>query len=171
MNAHLFSLRRIAPLVLFIFAIGSVLRAAEPVLTVKSPEKTLTLTASEFAALPRVEVTLPEQGDEPERRFSGVAVRELLTKVDAPLGDQMRGAGLMAGVIVRCKDNYAVLFALAEFDENFSNRTIVLADKENGEDLPPSAAPFRIVTPGDKRGARSCRQVVSIEVVSLAKEP
>ena len=75
----------------------------------------------------------------------------------------------MTGVIVRCKDNYAVLFSLAEFDENFSNRTILLADKENGELLPPSAAPLRVFTPGDKRGARSCRQVVSIEVVSLAK--
>lgn len=157
------------PFVLLLFAFGSVLRAAEPVLTVRSPEKTLTLTAAEFAALPRTEVTLPEQGDEPERRFSGVAIRELLVRAGAPLGEKMRGSGLMAGVIVRCKDHYAVLFSLAEFDENFSNRTILLADKENGEILPPSAAPFRVVTPGDKRGARSCRQVVSIEIVSLAK--
>jgi DMSO/TMAO reductase YedYZ molybdopterin-dependent catalytic subunit len=62
-----------------------------------------------------------------------------------------------------------VLFSLAEFDENFSSRTIVLADRENGEILPPSGAPLRIVTPGDKRGARSARQVVAIELVSLAK--
>ena len=81
----------------------------------------------------------------------------------------MRGAGLLTGVIVRCKDNYAVLFSLAEFDPNFSDRTILLADHQDGEMLPPSAAPFRIVTPGDKRGARSCKQVTSIEIVSLAK--
>ena len=161
--------RLILPFILLFLAFGSVLRAAEPVLTLRFGDKTVTLTEAEFAALPRTEVTLPEQGDEPERRYAGVAMRELLAKVDAPLGDKMRGAGLMTGVIVRCKDNYAVLFSLAEFDENFSNRTILLADKENGELLPPSAAPLRVVTPGDKRGARSCRQVVSIEVVSLAK--
>ncbi|MEK7951225.1 molybdopterin-dependent oxidoreductase [Luteolibacter soli] len=161
--------RLILPLVLLFLSIGSVLRAAEPVLTVRFGEKTITLTEAEFAALPHTEVTVPEQGDEPERRYSGVAMRELLAKVDAPLGDKMRGGGLMVGVIIRCKDNYAVLFSLAEFDENFSNRTILLADKENGEILPPSAAPLRVITPGDKRGARSCRQVVSIELVSLAK--
>ena len=161
--------RLIFPLVLLFLSICPILQAADPVLTLKFGEKTVALTEAEFTALPRTEVTVPEQGDEPERRYAGVAMRDLLAKVDAPLGDKMRGEGLMAGVIVRCKDNYAVLFSLAEFDENFSNRTIILADKENGEILPPSAAPFRVVTPGDKRGARSCRQVTSIDVVSMGK--
>jgi hypothetical protein len=143
--------------------------AAGPVLTVTAPDKTLPFTAAEFAALPRTDLTLPAQGDQEERHFSGVAMRDLLLRAGAPLGDKMRGSGLMTGVIVRCKDNYAVLFSLAEFDESFSSRTILLADKEDGEMLAPSAAPFRIVTPGDKRGARSCKQVIAIEIVSLAK--
>jgi len=143
--------------------------AAEPILKVIAPDKTLTFTADEFAALPHTELKLPAQGDQEERHFSGVTMRDLLARAGAPLGDKMRGGGLMTGVIVHCKDNYAVLFALAEFDESFSSRTILLADKEEGEILPPSAAPFRVVTPGDKRGARSCKQVVSIEIVSLAK--
>lgn len=143
--------------------------AAEPILTVVAPEKTLTFTAEAFAALPRTEVRLAEQGDKQERTFSGVAVRELLTRAGAPLGDKLRGAAHLTGVIVRCKDNYAVLFALAEFDANFSARTLVLADREEGEILPPSSAPLRIVAPGDKRGARSARQVTAIEIVSLAK--
>jgi len=143
--------------------------AAEPVLKIISPEKSLTFTAAEFAALPRTELKLPEQADQPERRFAGVAVRELLLRAGAPLGDKLRGPALLTAVIVRCKDNYAVLFSLAEFDENFSARTIILADQEDGEMLPPSAAPFRLVTPGDKRGARSAKQVTSIEIVSLAK--
>jgi DMSO/TMAO reductase YedYZ molybdopterin-dependent catalytic subunit len=143
--------------------------AAETVLKVISPEKTLTFTAQDIAALPRTDLKLPAQGDQDEVSFSGVAVRELLLKAGAPLGAKMKGTGMTTGVIVRCKDNYAVLFALAEFDPSFSTRTILLADHQDGEILPPSAAPFRIVTPGDKRGARSCKQVVSIEIVSLAK--
>jgi DMSO/TMAO reductase YedYZ molybdopterin-dependent catalytic subunit len=143
--------------------------AAEPVLKIVSPEKTLAFTAEAFAALPRTEVKLVDHHDQKERSFSGVAMRELLARAGAPLGDKLRGQAHLTGVIVRCKDNYAVLFALAEFDENFSARTIVLADKENGKALPPSAAPLRLVAPGDKRGARSARQVTAIEIVPLAK--
>jgi hypothetical protein len=84
------------------------------------------------------------------------------------VGEKLRGPALAAAVLVRCKDGYTVLFALAEFDANFSSRTILLADRENGEILPPSAAPLRIVATGDKRGARSARQVVALELVSLA---
>jgi len=144
--------------------------AAEPVLTVVGPSQTLTLSAADFAALPHIKLDLPAQGDKEESHFSGVAMEELLRRVGAPVGEKMRGAALLAGVIVRCKDNYAVLFSLAEFDPNFTNRTIILADKEDGDLLPPSAAPYRLVAPGDKKGARSCKQITTIEVVSLAKQ-
>jgi DMSO/TMAO reductase YedYZ molybdopterin-dependent catalytic subunit len=144
--------------------------AAEPsILRITGPEKTLTFTAAEFAALPRTELKLPAQSDSPALTYSGVALRELLARAGAPLGDKLRGAAHLTAVIVRSKDNYAVLFALAEFDDAFSSRTLLLADREDGEILPPSAAPLRVVVPGDKRGARSARQVTSIEIVSLAK--
>lgn len=145
-------------------------RAADSViLKIVAAEKTLTFTAAEFAALPRTEAKLADQPGQPERTFSGVTMRELLTRAGAPLGDKLRGPAQQIAVLVRCKDNYTVLFALAEFDENFSQRTILLADQEDGQILPPSAAPLRIITPGDKRGARSARQVTTIEIVSLAK--
>lgn len=144
-------------------------RAAEPFLKLVSPEKTLALTAAEFAALPRSEVKLAERPEQRERTFSGVAVRELLARLGAPLGDSLRGDALMQAVIVRCRDGYSVLYALAEFDEAFSRRVLLLADREEGEPLPPSAAPLRLVAPGDRRGARSARQVVALELISLAK--
>ncbi|MGH7957716.1 MAG: molybdopterin-dependent oxidoreductase [Opitutaceae bacterium] len=143
--------------------------AAEPILKIVSPEKTLTFTAAEFATLPQTELKVTDPHDARKRTYAGVSMRELLTRVGAPLGGKLRGPALMTGVIVRCKDSYAVFFSLAEFDENFSTRTILLADQEDGQMLPPSAAPLRIVTPGDKRGARSARQVTSIEIVSLTK--
>ncbi len=157
-------------LIAFVF-VTSALRtlAAEPILKITTPEKTVMFTAEDFAALPRADVKAADMHEKDPRSYSGVAMRELLTRVGAPLADKFRGPALAMGVVVRCKDGYTVLFSLAEFDENFSTRTIVLADRENGEILPPSAAPLRIVTPGDKRGARSARQVVAIELVSLAK--
>jgi hypothetical protein len=160
---------RFSLLALVCFAPAFRALAVVPLLKIISPEKTLTFTAAEFAALPRTELKLPEQADQAEHHFSGVSMRELLARAGAPLGDKLRGPALLTGVVVHCKDNYALLFSLAEFDENFSTRTIILADQEDGEMLAPSAAPFRIVTPGDKRGARSAKQVTSIEIITLAK--
>lgn len=161
--------RRLQLLSVWFVALSGLLSAAERSFQIITPEKTVTITASEFAALPRTELNLPARDNQKERHFSGVAMRTVLEQVGAPLGDKLRGRQLQTSVIVRCRDNYAVLFALAEFDENFSDRTILLADQEDGEPLPPSAAPFRVVVPGDKRGARSCQQVLTIEIVPPAK--
>ena len=142
--------------------------AAAPLVSIIHAGATTTLSAEDFAALPRAEVKLAEMQGRQEKLYSGVAMRDVLIKAGAPLGDKLRGPAQATGVLVKCKDGYTVLFALAEFDEAFSSRTILLADREDGESLPPSAAPLRIISPGDKRGARSARQVVAIELVSHA---
>lgn len=160
---------RFSLLVLFFFTPVLRLLAVEPILKITTPDKMVTFTAAEFAALPHADVKGSEMNDKEPRNYSGVPLRDLLARVGAPQADKFRGPALAMGVVVRCKDNYTVLFSLAEFDENFSSRTIVLADRENGEMLPPSAAPLRIVVPGDKRPARSARQVTAIEIISLAK--
>lgn len=152
---------------LFVVALRTL--AATPLLTISGAGATpTTLTAEEFSALPRAEANLAEMHGKKEKRYSGVAMRDVLLKAGAPLGDKLRGPAQATGVLVKCKDGYTVLFALAEFDEAFSSRTILLADREDGAILPPSAAPLRIIAPGDKRGARSARQVVAIELVSHA---
>lgn len=142
--------------------------AATPLLTISGSGATTTVTAGDFAVLPRMEVKLAEMHGKQEKLYSGVAMRDVLLKAGAPLGDKLRGPALGTAVLVKCKDGYTVVFALAEFDEAFSSRTILLADREDGENLPPSAAPLRLIVPGDKRGARSARQVVAIELVSHA---
>lgn len=147
---------------------GSRVLAADAILKLTGLEKSVSFTAAEFAALPRTEQKVNDGPEKKERIYSGVKMADLLAQVGAPLGEKMRGSGMTTAVLVRCKDDYTVLFALAEFDEAFSSRTILLCDKENGEMLPPSAAPLRLVTPGDKRGARSARQVSSIELVAVA---
>ena len=154
-----------------IFLVTSLLRvgAAEPMLKIVSTEATVAFTAEEFAALPRAEATVVEPRENSQQHYSGVAVRELLTRAGVPMGEKFRGAALGLAVVVHCKDGYTVLFSLAEFQEGFSSRTIVLADRADGDILPPSAAPLRIIVPGDKRPARSARQVTSLEIVSLGK--
>jgi DMSO/TMAO reductase YedYZ molybdopterin-dependent catalytic subunit len=145
--------------------------AAEPLLKIVGPAATLTFTAAEFAALPRTELKTLEPHARVERVYSGVAVRELLARVGAPLGENLRGGALALGVLVRSKDGYTVLYALAEFDAAFSPRNLLLADREDGAPPPATAAPVRLVAPGDTRGARWARMVTSIEVVALPPQP
>ena len=131
----------------------------------------LAFSPAEFAALPHVEVTLVNPHDQKEHRFSGVSVRDLLARIGAPLGEKLRGPALQAGVMVRSKDGYGVLFALAEFDESFSNRSLLLADRIDGQPLPPTAAPLQLIVPGDKKAARWARMVAAIEVISIPSKP
>ncbi len=147
------------------------LAAAAPGLKVTSPTKALAFTAAEFGALPHTDVTVADPHDQKPRHFSGVAVRNLLARVEAPLGEKLRGPALALAVIARAQDGYTVLFSLAEFDEAFSSRTILLADHEDGMPLGEKAAPFQLIVPGDKKGARWARMITSLEVVSVAPKP
>jgi hypothetical protein len=143
--------------------------AAEPViLKIVGPEKALTFTAAEFAALPHTPLTAGDPYTQVPRHFTGVEVRELLARAGLPFGDKLRGPVLQLAVIFRSQDGYGVVFALADFDDNFTPRTLLLADREDGKPLLEKAAPFQLIVPGDKKAARWARMVTSIEIVSLA---
>jgi len=148
----------------FILAAAVRLAAAEPVLQVTAPGKTLALTAAEFAALPHTELTVLDPHDQKQHHYAGVAMHALLDRVGEPSGDKLRGAALQLVVLVRGRDGYVVAFALPEFDPVFSDRMIVLADQEDGAPLPANAAPLWLIAPGDKEAARWVRMVASLEV-------
>jgi hypothetical protein len=128
-------------------------------------DKKVSLDAGELAKLPVAEVD--DSDHQAKHRYSGVLVRDILGLVGAPFGDALRGKALSLIVRITANDNYTVVFALAEFDPGFSDRSIVLADQQDGQPLPETAAPFRIVIPGDIHPARWIRQVRSIEVIPL----
>ena len=142
------------------------LRAADPVLTVTAPDKTLTFTAEEFAALPHMEISAYDPHGEATHKYSGVAMQEILARAGAPLGDKLRGKSLQLVVVAHSRDGYSIAFALAEFDPAFNDRSILLADTEDGKPLPDYASPFRMIIPGDKKAARWARMVDSMEIQS-----
>jgi hypothetical protein len=164
----MFRLRRL-PLLLIAFAVARAGDDPAALLTLRRAGATpVVFNAAEFAALPHVELTLVNPHDQKEHRYSGVSVRELLARLDAPLGDKLRGPALQTGVLVRSKDGYAVLFALAEFDESFSTRVLILADRIDGQPVPEIAAPLQLIAPGDKKAARWARMVTAIEIIPTA---
>jgi hypothetical protein len=164
-----FALRTAALALVFAAAAGRGM-AADAALTVTAADKTATFTLADLQLLPHTTFSAYDAHSKTENQYSGVPVRDLLAKVDAPLGERLRGKALRLAVIVHAKDGYATLYALAEFDEAFSDRTIYLVDSEDGKPLWENSGPLRIVAPGDKRPARWARMVQSIEVVMLPEK-
>jgi hypothetical protein len=151
---------------LLLLLLAPALRAADPVLKVTGPDKTLTFTAEEFAALPHTEISAYDPHGEATHKYSGVAMQEILARAGAPLGDKLRGKSLQLVVVAHSRDGYSIAFALAEFDPAFNDRSILLADTEDGKPLPDNASPFRMIIPGDKKAARWARMVNLIEIKS-----
>jgi DMSO/TMAO reductase YedYZ molybdopterin-dependent catalytic subunit len=129
--------------------------------------KTIDLSAAEVATLPHQSVTAVDGHDKKSHVYVGVPLRTLLARVGVPAGEKLRGPALRLVVIARARDGYGVAYALAEFDQAFSDRTILLVDRQDGQPLPPNIGPWRIVAPGDQRPARWARMITALEVVSV----
>jgi hypothetical protein len=162
---------RLAFLALFLSATACRILAADPVLTLISPDKTLALSAGDLQQIPHTELTATDPHENKQHRYSGILVRDLLAKVGVPMGEKLRGRALQLAVVFHSKDGYGTLFALAEFDDAFSDRQLLLADSEDGGPLPEGAAPLRLIAPGDKRAARWARMVTSIEIIPPGATP
>jgi DMSO/TMAO reductase YedYZ molybdopterin-dependent catalytic subunit len=123
----------------------------------------LTLTALEFARLPRQSVRARDhEGKEAE--FEGVPVFEILQRAGVKLGQELRGPALSLYLVVEASDGYRAVFALPEIDPACTDRTILLADRRDGKSLSSQEGSLRIVVPGEKRHARWVRQVVVLRI-------
>lgn len=123
----------------------------------------LTLTAADLAAMPRSTAIAKDKQGTPHS-FSGVALADIFNKAGVTTGRNLRGENLAKYVLVTCADNYQVVFSLAELDSSFTDRVVILADQMEGHPLPAGTGPFRVIVPGEKKPARNCFQVLSIDI-------
>ena len=121
------------------------------------------ISAQSWAALPRASVQAIDH-DGKEVTFDGVAARELLKLANAPLGKSLRGKNLTFYVVAEAADGYRAVYALTEFDADFTERIILIADRRNGQPLAEKEGPLRIVVPGEKRQARWLRELVRLDL-------
>lgn len=129
--------------------------------------RSLTLTASDLAALPRTTVSTTSNGI--TTNYEGVLLGELLTRAGIVLGPGARGGSLSAYVIAIASDGYQVVFSVGELDPAITDGRYLVADKANGEALFGENGAFRLVIPGDKRGARSLRMLSTVKVVQVPR--
>ena len=139
--------------------------AAQTLKIISTDGQSTTLTAAQIANLPRATVNVKDH-DVPAQ-FEGVPLAALLSSAGVQLGDKLQGARLAEVLMVEAADGYKVAFALAEVDPAFATREIILADKRDGKSLDAKEGPFRIVAPGDKRGARWARRVTVLRVTAV----
>jgi hypothetical protein len=104
--------------------------------------------------------------DGKDHTYTGVVLSEILKKAGATLGPDLKGKNLNKYILVTASDNYQVVFALAELDKAFTDRTIILADQVDGKPLPSDEGPFRIIVQDEKKPARCIREVTEIKVIA-----
>jgi len=126
-----------------------------------------TLTLDDLKTMPRTTVTL--KTDAGTTRYEGVLLAEVLERAGAPLGNDMSGKAVASYVLASAADGYQAVFALAEADPGMSDGELLVADSSDGKPLVAPQGPLRLVSPHDKRAARSVRMLEKLEVVRLRK--
>ncbi len=123
--------------------------------------KPVTVTSADLARLPRA-VARVQDHSQAEVEYEGALAADVLSL--AGIQWSLRGDGLTRYAVAVGADGYKVVFALAEFDSTITKASILLAYQKSGAALDDREGPCRLVLPDQKRGARSIRQLVGIEV-------
>ena len=127
----------------------------------------LRLSVSDFKALPHIKVSFHNSHTNAEETYSGVRLADLLAKLGASLGSELRGEALANYVVATGTDGYKAVLALGEVDPSFHPGEVIVADGMNGKPLDEHSGPFKLVVTEDKRPARSVRNLVNIELASV----
>lgn len=131
-----------------------------------STGKTVTMGADDLAALPHKSVTVFNAHSKVNETYSGVVLSDLLTKLQVPQGEQVKGALFLTGVIAEGTDGYKVLYSLAEVDPTIHKGDVIVADRLDGKKLDKDGA-FKLVSTEEKRPARWVRNLKSIDVITV----
>lgn len=95
----------------------------------------------------------------------GPTLSDVLAKVGAPQGETLRGKALGLYAKVTGRDDYRVVYSLAELDTASHDDVPILTTQCDGKALDDKEGPFRVIYPGEKRPARWIRQVNSIQLL------
>jgi DMSO/TMAO reductase YedYZ molybdopterin-dependent catalytic subunit len=127
----------------------------------------MVLSIDDLARFTQINVTRKDH-DGKDYTYKGVPLEMILQKAGVTLGKNLRGKNLAKYVLIEAADGYKVVFALAELDEEFTDRPIILATEIDGKPVPAAEGPFRIIVQGEKKPARCIKQVIAIKVLSAS---
>jgi hypothetical protein len=122
---------------------------------------------SDLKAMPHITATFHNTHTNADESYSGVRLADILGKLGAPLGSDLRGEALSNYVVATGSDGYSAVLALAEVDPGFHPGEVLVADTMNRKPLDQHSGPLKLVVTEDKRPARSVRNLTSIELKVL----
>ena len=159
---------KLLPALLLLLAPAALAQPPAPSVEVAGAvQQPLKLTAADLAAMPRAAAETNNDGI--AVKYEGVWLHDILKRAGVPAGEALRGPALAGYVLASAQDGYQVVFSIAELDPAFAGNPVLLADSANGKPLAGIEAPFRLVAPREKRGARAVRGIARLEVVMLRK--
>jgi molybdate transport system substrate-binding protein len=121
------------------------------------------ISPERISELPRLtqRVGFATGGGDQQNEWTGPLLWDVL--VDSGAVDPAKPADQVHHAVrVTGADGYVAVIALAEIAPQFAGRPIQIADHMNGSVLPGRA--LRLIVPGDRRGGRSVRDVVRIDI-------
>jgi hypothetical protein len=121
-----------------------------------------TLSVSDLSKLPQQTVKVTDHGT--PATFEGVLLTDVLAKVDRPLGEKFHSTGASYYMLVEARDGYRAVFAWAELDSGFMDKSVYVVTKRDGKALSERDGPFQLVAPGEKRAGRWVRQVTALKI-------
>ena len=125
-----------------------------------------TLSLAGLSKLPQHTVKTTDHATPVE--FEGVLLQDVLAKVDLPLGEKFHPTVASYYVTIEAKAGYRAVFAWAEVDSSFMDKSIYLVTERDGKPLAGKDGPFQLVVPGEKRGGRWVRQAAAINVLKAS---
>jgi hypothetical protein len=128
--------------------------------------KSVSLTPEDFAALPHKTVSAFNSHTKANETYSGVALTDLLAKVNVPQGENVKGKMFMTAVVAGGTDKYSVIYALAEVDPSIHTGDVIVADSMDGQKLGKDGA-FKLVSTEERRPARWVRNLRQISVIEV----
>ncbi|WP_170294998.1 molybdopterin-dependent oxidoreductase [Paracoccus aestuariivivens] len=123
-------------------------------------QKPATLDATSLAALSATETTTVYRSSKGIESgiYKGVLLWDLLTATGIMTDDHK--AALRHSLLVTASDGHQVVFSVGEIAPEFGNRPVLLAYEMNGAPIPDG---LRMVVPGDLRGARHIKNIVTLD--------
>jgi hypothetical protein len=126
--------------------------------------KSVVLSTADLKTISHISVTIHNSHTNADETYSGVRLSDLLAKMGAPLGGELRGKALAHYIVATGSDGYKAVVALGEVDPSFHPGEVLVADTMDGKPLDAHSGPFKLVVTEDKRPARSVRNLVLIEL-------
>lgn len=120
------------------------------------------LSPQSLSGLPVIErdVTFRTSKGPSSGHYKGVLFWDVL-RANKAFDGLEHNAELKKTFIVSAADGYQIAFSIGEIHPEFGNTPLILATEVDGK---PMEGGWRIVVPGDKRGARAIHDITKIEL-------